>query len=59
MMNRIDDLKSFAAKACLDIYHDYTYLEVAKLPPSVQNAWRAGGDIDHKKPLNHETEGEK
>lgn len=43
MHQQTEDLKAFAAKACIDIFHDYTWEEVCRYcPPSVQKAWETG-----------------
>ena len=45
-----DDIKAFAGKYCLDIFHDYTWEEVCEqCPPSVQGAWETGKAIANLK----------
>lgn len=45
-MDDNEELKQEAARACLDVYLDYTEEEVKKFtPPSVQSAWHIGAKI--------------
>ena len=44
-MRDLDDLKSFAGKACVDIYNDFSEIEVRGMPQSLQKAWEIGRDL--------------
>jgi len=42
----IDDLKSFAAARCIDIFNDFDKTEIAKETTSVREAWDIGRQIE-------------
>ena len=41
-VKQVEDLKSFAGKACIDIFNDFDYEEVKSMPPSIIEAWNIG-----------------
>ena len=42
-----DKLLSEAVNSCIEIYMDFSSLEVCKEAPCIVNAWQAGKDIAH------------
>ncbi|MDY6903703.1 MAG: hypothetical protein SWH61_03365 [Thermodesulfobacteriota bacterium] len=46
MTTPYEDLKTFAAKRCLDIYNDFDETEIIKQSKSIVLAWEAGRDLD-------------
>ena len=47
-MTIIDDLKTFAAKFCIDIFNDFDEFEILSEPQSVQQAWKIGKELKER-----------
>lgn len=39
-------LSGSAKSACLSVFSDFTWDEVSKMAPSIQEAWKAGKEFD-------------
>ncbi len=44
-VNVLTELKAEAVKDCISIFDDFDEIEVKSMPPSIQEAWKAGREL--------------